>query len=360
MSHLLRAVAALATGAVATTLFATPVHAAPDDASAGWLNGQLNRKDLVYNRQFDFTDYGLTADVALALDALGRTGRVRQIAGGLDGHVDSWTTGKDFEAPDDVYAGSVAKAVVVAQQADRNPRRFGGVNLVRRLQGLVSTDEAYAGRLEDRGSSDFANTIGQAFAANGLARADSDRAGDARRFLLAQQCADGFFRLNFAAKDAPAQDCDSGGASLSAPDTDVTALAVILLENTPGKTSPVRTSITEAVGWLKATQGDNGSFGGGVATEASNSNSTGLAAWALGDAGACRPAARAATYVRKLQVRGDVAGTPLAREKGAIAYDRAGYREGQDGIGSTERDQWRRATSQATPGLAYLRPRACR
>ena len=64
-------------------------------------------------------------------------------------------------------------------------------------------------------------------------------------------------------------------------------------------------------------------------TEGSNTNSTGLAAWVLGDAGACRPAARAARWVRDLQVL-DAGGTSLEGEDGAIAYDAAGYAEGED------------------------------
>ncbi len=278
----------------------------------------------------------------------------------LDDHVDSWTTGADFGS-DDVYAGSVAKAVVLAQSAERDPYSFGGVDLVRRLEARVSETEPYVGRIEDRGTTDYANTFGQAFAAVGLAHAGSDRAADVRRFLLAQQCSEGFFRLNFAAKTAAQQDCDSGDSTVSVPDTDATSVALLSLENLPRKGAAVRAAIDDAVAWLKRTQKDNGSFGGGVATEASNSNSTGLAAWALGDVGACRPAAAAADWVKALQVRGDVAGTPLAGETGAIAYDRAALRAAKEnGIRKAQRDQWRRATAQAAPGLRFLSVRSCR
>lgn len=360
MHKLLRPVAVLATGAVIATTLSAPAQAAPDDRGARWLERQLT-DGLVYNQQFDFNDYGLTADVAFALDYIGGyRDTVRTISRALDDRVDSWTTGTDFGS-DDIYAGSVAKAVLVAQTAERSPRDFGGVNLVKRLNARVSDTAPYVGRIEDKGETDFANTIGQLFAAVGLADAGSPKAGPARKFLLKQQCDEGYFRLNFAAKAEPRQGCDAGTGDASAPDTDVTALAVIALNALPKQGRAVRGATADAVGWLKQAQKRNGSFGGGVATEDSNTNSTGLAAWALGDAGSCRAAAKAAGWVRGLQVTGNVSNTPLAGEKGAIAYDRAAMRAAQaDGITTETRDQWRRASSQAAPGLTFTSVERCR
>jgi hypothetical protein len=284
---------------------------------------------------------------------------VRAIRAALAPHVDSWTTGVDFGS-DDVYAGSVAKAVVLAQATGADPRAFGGVDLINRLQRRMSSVAPTAGRIQDKASSDYANTIGQSFAARGLSVAGTSKAAAATAFLLEQQCAAGFFRLNFAASSAARQGCDSGTAATSAPDTDVTALAVLNLQAFPKKTRAVRGAIADAVGWLKRHQKRNGSFGGGTATENSNSNSTGLAGWALGAAGACKPASKAAAWVRDLQVRGSVAGTPYARQQGAIAYNGAAYRAGRtDGITVQTQDQWRRATAQAAPALANLSAAAC-
>lgn len=360
LRHLARPIVALATGAVIVTTLAGPAEAAAEDRTARWLERQLT-DGLIHNDQYGFDDYGLTADVGIALDYIGgRRGTVREIARALARNVDSWTTGADF-GTDDIYAGSVAKAVVLAQSAERNPRTFGGVNLVKRLNARVSTTAPYVGRIEDKGATDYANTIGQVFATVGLADAGSKRAADVRRFLLRQQCSQGFFRLNFAAKDDPKQGCDAGTRAESAPDTDVTALAVLGLNALPKRGPKVRAAVADAVGWLKRTQLRNGSHGGGTGTEASNSNSTGLAAWALGDHGACRKAVKAARWVRELQVRGDVSGTPLAGEKGAIAYNRAAYQTAQtDGITTETRDQWRRATAQAGPALRFVRLAGCR
>lgn len=355
MRTLTRLAAVAAAGLLVLTLPGA-ASAAPDDRSAGWLSRQLT-DGLVHNNQYDFDDYGLTADTALALTAIGgHREDVRAIRAALADHVDSWTTGVDFGS-DDVYAGSVAKALVVAQVTGADPRDFGGVNLVRRLGDRVSDSAPTVGRIEDKSATDYANTIGQAFAARGLTRAGSGKADEAVRFLLKQQCEQGFFRLLFAPKDAEKQGCDAGTPAESAPDTDVTALVVLSLDALPKKarTKAVRTSIDAATAWLKRTQKNNGSLGGGPDTEASNTNSTGLAAWALGETGACKKARKAALWVRDLQVSGDVSGTPLAGEKGAIAYDRAAYRAAaQDGIGTEQEDQWRRATTQAAPGLRHL------
>jgi hypothetical protein len=358
MRKLLRAAAVLAAGTMALTL-ATPAKAAPDDTSARWLTRQLT-DGLIHNDQYGFDDYGLTADTAFALKAIGgQREALRDIRRALGRNVDNWTT-----FGDDVFAGSTAKAVVLAQTTGADPRDFGGVNLVARLNSLVSADRPTVGRIVDRAAngSDYVNVVGQAYAAQGLAAARSGKADEAVRFLLKQQCAPGYFRLNLADKTAEDQTCDGGDrAGVSAPDTDATAIAVLSLRAVPRQTKAIRTAVRDAAAWLERRQRDNGSFGGGTSTETSNSNSTGVAGWALGEVGACKPAAKAARWVHRLQVSGDVSGTRLAGEKGAIAYDPAALAAARaDGIGTPERDQWRRATSQAAPALMNLSVDACR
>lgn len=362
MRKLLNPVVALAAGALIVATLAAPAEAAPDDRAARWLETQLNADHLIYNKQYDVTDYGLTADVGIALDYVGgQRATVSAVASALADNVDSWTTGADFGS-DDVYAGSVAKAVVLAQTAERDPRRFGGVNLVKRLHARVSDTAPYVGRIEDKSEfGDFANTLGQSFAAVGLADAGSPKAGPVLRFLLKQQCSKGYFRLNFADKSEQRQSCDAGTAEQSAPDTDATAFVVVVLEALPNQGKRVRSAVDNAIDWLVRRQREDGSFGGGRGTKGSNTNSTGLAAWALGESGACRAAVKAAGWVRGLQVTGQVANTPLAGEKGAIAYDRAAMEAAEaDGITRATRDQWRRASAQAAPGLTFTTLDRCR
>ena len=339
MNRRTRLVPALVAGVL--TLGLTAGATSPASAAAGrpadWLESQLT-DGLIHNDTYDFDDYGLTADTGMALAAIGgHRPAVRKIKRALAQHVDSWTTGVDFGSSD-VYAGSVAKAVVFAQAAGADPTSFGGVDLVARLEGRISTAAGTVGRLEDQTEgTDYANTLGQAYAVAGLSRAGSSSAPRATRFLLQQQCDAGFFRLYFADKAAADQGCDGAAKADRAPDTDATAVAVAQLQSVQHPSRAVRRSIADGLRWLVRHQKANGSFGGGPTTSAANSNSTGLAAWALARGGKCRAADNATDWVAGLRKR-----------SGAIAYDRQAYRAG---ITEESLDQWRRATSQAAPSL---------
>lgn len=356
LQSLRRAGTALAACAVAAALVVggTPAQAVSSSSPAGhgatWLAHQLNRNGLIHNPNFGgFDDYGLTADTVLGLKAIGGHKKdVRSARRALATHVNDYTT---FQS--DRFAGSTAKLLVVAQQTGARPRKFGGVNLVKRLAALVSTTAPIKGRIEDKSSSgDFANSIGQIFAVRGLLRAGNPAGASALRFLLKQQCGSGFFRLDFNAdKTAADQGCAKGDPA----DTDVTALAVVELSAVAKGHPALVKALSHGVVWLKRHQNQNGSFGGSGPTSAANSNSTGLAGWAFLTVGKCGLARDAAGWLARLQVRGDVSGTPLSGERGAIAYDRAAMKTArQDGIDKTSRDQWRRAGAQAAPALLAL------
>jgi hypothetical protein len=327
---------------------AAPAQAGdPVDQTERWLAKQLTG-GLVHNNQFDFDDYGLSIDVGLALQELGRTGTARTVRKAVAANVDSYTTGVDFGGSE-IFASSTAKAAAFAQVTGADASDFGGVDLITRLGRRVANKAPIAGRIQDKGASDFANVIGQSFAVQALTTAGHKKAGKATRFLLAQQCKGGYFRLNFTAKKTAAdQTCDGGKRrSTSAPDTDATALAVLALLEAPKPTKAVRGAVNRAVRWLVKTQRNNGSFGGGTSTEKPNANSTGLAAWAMGSAGSCRQANKAAKWVSRLVVSG------VSGENGAIAYDKRALVDAQDGIGVEEEDQFRRATAQAAPALVF-------
>ena len=214
----------------------------------------------------------------------------------------------------------------------QDPTAFGGTDLVARLEGLTTDAGPSAGRIADQSEyGDYANTIGQAFAASGLDAAGSTEAAAATTYLLDQQCSAGWFRLLFTT-DATAADqsCDGGVASgASKADPDTTSLAVILLADQADDPT-VAAALAKAEAWLLDQQHDDGSFGGGTSTEAANSNSTGLAGWALGLRGHTAEAERAAVWVRGLQAA-DTAPctTALTGETGAIAYDAAAFETGR-------------------------------
>jgi hypothetical protein len=360
-----RPLAMVAAVTAAVTMLTAPAVAAssydprPRAAGAEWLGNQLT-KNLIHNEQYDFDDYGLSVDVALGLDAAGKKATlVNLITKAVAKNVDFYTT---FGA--NVYAGATAKALVLAVELDKNPRSFGGTNLVTQLEGRVATAAPITGRIEDaydpadEFGGDFANVIGQAYAAAGLSAVGSPKAASATAFLLQQQCSKGFFRLNFTADKTDAdQSCDGAAKAERSPDTDATSIAVLALQHVKG--AKAKAAVKKAVAWLEDRQLVNGSFGGGTSTEAPNTNSTGLAGWALGVAGATGPAERAATWVRIFQVSApNPCSGKLDDAVGAIAYDVDAYESGlTDGIRSKTSDQWRRASAQALPVLRWA-PRA--
>jgi hypothetical protein len=364
MSLIHRAVTALVSSALAVSLVAVgqPARAAappnsPGGHGATWLAGQLDAEGLIHNRQFDFDDYGLTIDTAFALKAIGGHDRaVAKVRNALSKHVNSYTTGVDFGSSA-VFSGAVAKLLVLAQATGGGARHFGGVNLVRRLDQRVITSGPSKGRIQDRedpanGITDSANSIGQIFAVRGLLKAGHADGSSATRFLLAQQCRQGFLRLDFTQnKSAPDQSCGKGDPA----DTDVTALAVVELAAVAQGHRKLAAALGAATRWLKSHQHANGSLGGSGPTAAANANSTGLAGWAFLTEGRCRAARDAAGWLSHRQVGGHLAGTPLAGDRGAVAYDNATLEAAKrDGIVKTTRDKWRRATSQAAPALLAL------
>jgi hypothetical protein len=361
VGHITRPLAVLAAATVLAGLTSAPTNAAPAldpqpaKAGSGWLSDQVT-KGLVHNEQFDFDDVGLSIDVALGLDAAGKKPTVvKAITKAVAKNVGSYTA-----FPPSVYAGATAKAAVLALEQGKNPRAFGGVDLVTQLEGRVATAAPISGRIEDAYDpsdpfgGDFANVIGQAYAASALSQAKSQKAALAASFLIQQQCAKGYFRQSFTADKSRAdQSCQGAPAAERGSSTDATALAVLALQDVKG--AKAKASIKKAVAWLEDTQRTDGTFTDtGKSKGIVNTNSTGLAGWALGEAGATGPAGRAAAAVRAQQVVDNPCAGRLSKETGAIAYDFAAYTGGQQsGIRKKDSDQWRRASSQALPVLRW-------
>jgi len=354
-----RIAAYVASGALVvsgTVLAATPAEAVtydpqPANQAATWLDGELE-DGLMHNPNFGgFDDYGLTVDTGLALEAVGgHSAAVQDIKDALADHVDDYVT--PFGGPHS-YTGGLAKlAAFVGHPAATT---FGGQNLVTQLEARVASEAPITGRIEDTGytpgsqfDDDSANVYGQAYAAHALANAGSTKKAAVTAFLLKQQCPNGGFRLDFTkSKTAAGQSCTSNASA----QTDATAIALLQLASQSGSGS-VADAITRGETWLRSLQRCDGSFGGGTSTEASNANSTGLVAWALGDSPASR---QAAGWLRKHQATAQDSGNSLASETGAIAYNDDGLAAGRtEGITEAKEDEWRRATSQAAPGIRWF------
>lgn len=360
LSSVRRVAALVAAPALASVaLVATPSPAsaatdpAPANAAAGWLKAQLVG-NLVHNDQYGFDDLGLSADVAFGLDRIGgQSATVTAITAAIEPRAEGeWYT-SEFGGVTTTYAGSLAKAATLAQVAGSDATDFGGQNLIADLEDTVYGTGVRTGRVQDV-NNDFSdtNTIGQAYAAQALDKADSTLTGDVTGFLIEQQCAAGWFRLDFAKRDAADQTCSGDAASV--PDTDATAIAVeALLQQSD--VPAVAASLAKAKTWLQSVQRADGSFGGGPTTEAPNANSTGLAGTALAELGDTTAASRAAVWVRTRQATNVGACAPYAAaDAGTIAYDAdalAGLAKAP--IAATTQDQFRRATSQAAPVLKW-------
>jgi hypothetical protein len=341
---------ALAVSGLALSLVVTggSAQAAPADRGADWLARQLTGGALVHD---GYTDYGLTIDAAFAFKAVGgHSSAVRAARQALESNLGDYISGDSFGDPGSTYSGATAKALVLAQISGADARGFGGVNLVRRLNSVVTKSGPARGRIADVSQfGDYANTLGQVLAVRGLSTARSGYAARARSFLLKQQCRQGYFRLSFAKKStAKNQSC----TKKSPADPDATSYAVIQLWHTSHGHPAFRAALKRAAAWLVKQQRKNGSFVGGTSTSTPNTNSTGLASWALSSAGRCAPAKKASAWVRGLQVGRQKTGSTLAGQRGAIAYDKATMRAAvRDGITDATVGTWQRSTAQAAPAL---------
>ena len=319
----------------------TPTPTA-ENAAAQWLASQLTTNGL-FGGTCSY-DCGNDIDAGISLIAAGtQASTVNTMKTNLPGHVLDYITGDGTGDPGSTYSGAVAKSLVFAEVAGLSTSSYGGVNLKTRLEDQVKSGGATDGRIYDTSTfGDFANTLGQAFAARGLTAASSGRAVSAQTFLIKQQCAAGYFRQDFSDLASANQSCTSADA----PSIDATAIATTQLAAIASPSADVTAAITKARAWLASVQNCTGGFGSGDLGE--NANTTGLAATTLGQSVASQEAAR---WLNRHQAPTGVA--PLAGDIGAIAVNDADFAAGKvSGITAGARGRWQRATAQATTGLA--------
>jgi len=150
--------------------------------------------------------------------------------------------------------------------------------------------------------------------------------------------------------------CSGGTGPASKPSVEATATAALALTDAAprlaaGPRERANAAAADAIRWLVSRQVASGTFKGGRDT-----NATGLAGTALGEAGKKKRAAKAAAWVAGLQVTSKLVRTTKfrARDLGAIAYNAASFKDGRmSGIARADRYQWRRATAQAAPALDH-------
>ncbi len=310
------------------------------EAAARWQSSQLTA-GRIHNGQFDFDDWGLTIDTAFMLAADGHhRKRLHRVTRAIEhNYYAHYATGSGSTS-----AGAMAKTLLATKVLNQNARHFGGRDVRARLLRLVAGRAAgfEAGRARDTGATDYSNTFAQSYAVLGLSRSGG-APQKVVNYLRKQQCRRGYFRLT----ETPHHSCNQRHGKA---DTDATALAIQALVSARrhGSSVPGRV-VRRAASWLQSAQKRNGSFGGGVSTPGSNSNSTGVAAQALALTHHAKAQRKAARFTATMQITRKKAGNSRARRDiGSIAYTRAGLRNAlTNGIQAGERDQFRRATPMA-------------
>ncbi|RSN29579.1 hypothetical protein DL990_25700 [Amycolatopsis sp. WAC 01416] len=376
---------AVSVGVVAALL--TGTAAAANDpgaakANSRWLATKLKPDGTLENPNGGaLPDHGLMLDVLFALYASGDGAKAEPIMKFLDdeGHATDYFTwdglvpGAGYDKV--IVGGSLAKTLVAAEVSGRDPRNVDGYDLVAETHGAIMRKGPDKGRISDYSKdpdlagavNNDANSFGQALGVVGLAAAgENDRIAIDR--LLAQQCSEGYFRLVF--EYIPTKEtgdhvtpdgrkvstCDEGKPlDLSPTDGDATGLALsaLLAARKAGATG-LDAPIAKTVSWLKANQASGGGWGGGVSTEAPNTNSTGMIVQALADAGGAEAAVdKGVRYLKSAQANAADSGTKLAGELGAIAYNPASY-EAARASGISGVDTWIRAGAQASLGLSQV------
>ena len=331
----------------------------PSTIAAEWMAGELTNGLITTPSGPDF---GLTIDTGMALSTVpGQGATVTAITNALEPRIADYVGDGTKES----YAGALAKAASFARTAKKNPTSYGGVNLITRLEERTAdvpadpTKEpqaaAVAGRIFDKSEfGNYANVVGQAYAVRALSLARSAEAGAARDFLLKQQCASGYFRLDFDKANVPNQTCTEGVAGSEA-DPDATSLAVINLIESGDNTQAVKDALAKAGAWLAARQRNSGAIRGAGGTAQINTNSTALGGYAMGLLKNRDAALKAASWVRKNQpVDKYKCRTALTKDTGAVAYRKDRVKASStSGIPAEARGEWRRATAQAILGLQF-------
>lgn len=333
-----RTTAALAGGALVATglLLATPTpqaHAVAVNpqaaAAAGWLSDQLDGNGL-FTTGFDAV--GSTVDFGFSLLATDADPAALQaVTDGLDSVLESYI-GTEAEP----NASKLAKATAFYEAAGRDITSVEGIDLRQRLENNVHDE---TGRLGDSG-----DVYGQVWAVTALNAVGSPEAAAATDFLVKQKCDGGAWGYDF-------------GTCTSVPDGTAYTILALLPQS---ETNPeAATAIAEGVAWLKGQQRADGGFGDwGVNNNGTTSegNGTGLAAWALGEAGEILEAQRAARWVADHQlVDVPACAGPVPGEAGALAYDDQNIESAiTTGITDVDRGTWVFTGAQALAGLRYL------
>ncbi|MET8698038.1 prenyltransferase/squalene oxidase repeat-containing protein [Kitasatospora sp. NPDC004723] len=252
----------------ATTAPTTPTGRTPDlTKGSTYLTAPANLIGGHYYEGFpDFADFGLTIDGAFALAATGTDDpALHRIVDFLDQQgkdggertVNDWTAiGTEFAG-----GGSIAKEALLAEAVGRDPRAFGGHDLIAALAAAVCAKADAATGCAGPGNYTYATSVfSQALGIMAQLRAgDSANADSAVAYLKSLQHADGSW---------PSLIPATGDS-----DVDSTAMAAMALALVPG--TEAAQAVDKGISWLAGRQLPDGGFPGAAG------NSTNSAALAV-------------------------------------------------------------------------------
>ncbi|MFJ4094357.1 prenyltransferase/squalene oxidase repeat-containing protein [Kitasatospora sp. NPDC089913] len=252
----------------ATTTPTAPAGRTPDLArGSAYLTAPANLIGGHYYEAFpDFADFGLTIDGAFALAATGADdAALRRIVDFLDqqGKDTGERTVNDWTGIGTEYAsgGSIGKEALLAEVVGRDPRAFGGHDLIAALAAAVCAKADDATGCAGPGNYTWATSVfSQALGIMAQYRAgDAANAAAAVTYLKSLQHADGSW---------PSLVPATGDS-----DVDSTAMAVMALALVPG--DEAARAVDRGVSWLAGRQLPDGGFPG------ASGNSTNSAALAI-------------------------------------------------------------------------------
>ena len=215
-----------------------------------------------------YADDGETADAILSIDA---AGVAQQAAKRATKWLEKDATNYAGSMPN-IYPGSAAKLLLVAEAQHVNPQSFGSLDLIGAIVGDEGAGGASPGEYQNPGDLTYGSSVlDQSLAVLALANT-VDTAGqpsaNAVAFLAGQQCTDGAFQIAIRANTST--DC-----AATDEDVDTTAYAIQALV-----AAGHRGSVATALHWLGTVRNSDGGWGETKGAK-SEANSTAIVLEAL-------------------------------------------------------------------------------
>jgi hypothetical protein len=248
----------------------------PSAAAASYLASQLGGANhdhfTVKFSGKKYADDGETADGVLSLDA---SGSAQSVAKRMTTWLESDATTYAGAMPN-VYPGSAAKLLLVAEAQHVDPETFGDLDLIGAIVGDEGAGGGANGEYQNPGDTTYsASVLNQSLAVLALGLAPNQPAqpsSNAVAFLVGQQCSDGGFQVDI--RPDTTTDCTA-----TSEDIDTTAYALQAMLATLG-TANISHAPKHAFIWLKSVENKDGGWGE-TPGAASDANSTALAIEAM-------------------------------------------------------------------------------